>query len=60
MTEHITDIVALLGLITLSVGVYLLSSLGWALVALGSGLYATSILTEIFSAAIANRRIKGE
>lgn len=60
MTEHITDIVALIGLAALSVGVYLLSSLGWALVALGSGLYATSILTEIFSAAIANRRIKDE
>lgn len=51
----IPDFVALTGLLAIAVGVYLLSGLGWALVALGSGLYLTAIFTVWMNASIANR-----
>jgi multisubunit Na+/H+ antiporter MnhC subunit len=41
------DLVAAIGLLILAAGIWLVFSLGWALVALGAGLYGSAVLIAL-------------
>ena len=47
MKKHALDLLALVGLLLLAAGIWLVFSLGWALVALGAGLYGSAVLIAL-------------
>ena len=43
------DVVAMVGVLTLSAGVWLVAGIGWALIALGAQLLGISVLLPVFA-----------